>query len=132
MFPDKNGLVALPHSKLIPQFIKTIVQPSSMYLKYTNLDYLASSYMTRPLAIQPYTSMSDLTIVLTWITPSPNQNDPLNKGNSQTSAPIELDLFIDFNVENKFKCSVSSYLPVCQGVTLNTNPKNEVVKKLGV
>ena len=100
-----------------------------MYLKYTNLDYLASSYMTRPLAIQPYTSMSDLTIVLTWITPSPNQNN--QNENGQTS-PIELDLFIDFNVENKFKCSVSSYLPVCQGVTLNTNPKNSVVKKLGL
>lgn len=25
VFPDKNGLVALPHSKLIPQYIKTIV-----------------------------------------------------------------------------------------------------------
>ena len=54
--------------------------------------------------------MSDLTIVLTWITPSPNQNE---HENGQTSAPIELDLFVDFNVENKFKCSVSSYLPVC-------------------
>ena len=75
--------------------------------------------------------MSDLTIVLTWITPSPNQNDLSNSGNGQIS-PIELDLFVDFSVENKFKCSVSSYLPVCQGVTLNTNPKNEIVKKLGV
>jgi hypothetical protein len=32
----------------------------------------------------------------------------------------------------KFNCSVSTYLPVCQGVALNTKPQNDVVKKLGV
>jgi hypothetical protein len=45
---------------------------------------------------------------------------------------IELDLYIDFVVDDKFKCSVSSYLPVCQGVALNTKPKSEITKKLGV
>jgi hypothetical protein len=44
---------------------------------------------------------------------------------------MELDLFVDFVVDDKFKCSVSYYLPVCQGVALNTKPKNEIVKKLG-
>ena len=44
---------------------------------------------------------------------------------------IELDLYIDFVVDDKFTCSVSSYLPVCQGVALNTKPKNDVIKKLG-
>ena len=52
VFPDTNGLVTLPHSKLSPQFIKTIVQPTGQdYLKYTSLDFLASSYMVRPLVI---------------------------------------------------------------------------------
>lgn len=125
IFPDNNGLVTIPHSKLTPQFIKTIVQPSGSYLKYSNIDFLASSYMVRPLAIQPTTTESDLTIVLSWITPSPNQGDGSDhKG-------IELDLYIDFMVDN-FKCSVSSYLPVCQGVALNTKPKNDVVKSLGM
>jgi len=34
-------------------------------------------------------------------------------------------------VQDSFKCSVSSYLPVCQGVALNTKPKSEIVKQLG-
>ena len=33
---------------------------------------------------------------------------------------------------DNFKCSVSSYLPVCQGVALNTKPKNEVINTLGM
>ena len=45
---------------------------------------------------------------------------------------MELDLFIDFMVDDKFKCSVSNYLPVCQGVALNTKPKNDIVKQLGM
>jgi len=45
---------------------------------------------------------------------------------------MELDLYIDFVVEDKFKCSVSSYLPVCQGVALNTKPKSDTVKQLGI
>ena len=41
VFPDNNGLVTLPHSKLSPQFIKTNVQPSHVdYLKYSSIDYL--------------------------------------------------------------------------------------------
>jgi len=35
-------------------------------------------------------------------------------------------------VQDTFKCSVSSYLPVCQGVALNTKPKSDIVKQLGV
>lgn len=35
-------------------------------------------------------------------------------------------------VQDSFKCSVSSYLPVCQGVALNTKPRTDVVKQLGV
>ena len=27
VFPDKNGLVSLPHSKFVPQYIQTIVSP---------------------------------------------------------------------------------------------------------
>lgn len=45
-----------------------------------------------------------------------------------SNLPIELDLYVDFMVQDQFKCSVSSYLPVCQGVALNTKPKSEVVK----
>ena len=51
IFPDNNGLVTIPHSKLMPQYIKTIVQPSGSFLKYTSIDYLASAFMVRPLAI---------------------------------------------------------------------------------
>jgi len=70
VFPDRHGLVTLPHSKLSPQFVKTIVQPSgSDFLRYTSIDFLASSTMVRPLVIQPYDTQSDLTIVLSWITP---------------------------------------------------------------
>lgn len=75
IFPDNNGLVTIPHSKLMPQYIKTIVQPSGSFLKYSSIDYLASAYMVRPLAIQPSNTESDLTVVLTWITPSPLQGD---------------------------------------------------------
>jgi len=56
---------------------------------------------------------------LSWISPG-------------EGSEIELDLYVDFMVDNKFKCSVSSYLPICQGVAQNTKPKNEIVKKLGV
>jgi hypothetical protein len=69
-----------------------------------------------------------LTIVLSWITPTPQQDA---KSDADFNG-IELDLYIDFVVEDKFKCSVSSYLPVCQGVALNTKPRNEITKKLGV
>lgn len=55
-----------------------------------------------------------------------------NDGQSAETDRIELDLYIDFMVDDKFKCSVSTYLPVCQGVVLNTKPRNEIVKKLGV
>ena len=85
--------------------------------------------MVRPLVIQPYNTQSDLTIVLSWITPSPQ---PDVKGGEADFNGIELDLYIDFVVEDKFKCSVSPYLPVCQGVALNTKPRNEITKKLGV
>jgi hypothetical protein len=122
VFPDQNGLVTLPHQKLRPQFVKTIVQPSqsAQFLRYTSIDFLSDSYMARPLVIQPYSPASDLTIVLSWV-----------QGEQQSSS-IALDLYVDFMTENKFKCSVSSYLPVCQGVAQNTKPKNEIVKKLGV
>lgn len=73
------------------------------------------------MVLQPTNSPSDMTIVLTWIT-AMNSNQ-LN---------IELDLFVDFMVDEKFKCSVSTYLPVCKGTALNTKPKCETVKKLGV
>lgn len=50
----------------------------------------------------------------------------------EMGTPIELDLYVDFMVQDKFKCSVSSYLPVCQGVALNTKPKTDTVKQMGV
>ena len=65
--------------------------------------------MSRPLAIQPNNYPSDLTIVLSWITPTPSSDDSSSTQNLQQ---IELDLYIDFMVD-KFKCSVSTYLPVC-------------------
>jgi hypothetical protein len=128
VFPDQNGLITLPHQKLSPQFVKTIIQPSSSnFLKYTSIDFMFKSQMARPLVVQPYTYPSDLTIVLSWITPTPS-----NDGQSQDADRIELDLYVDFMVDDKFKCSVSTYLPVCKGVVLNTKPRNDVVKKLGV
>lgn len=118
--PDHHGLVSLPHQMLSPQFVKTIVQPSrSDFLRYTSIDFLASSAMVRPLVIQPYDAQSDLTIVLTWMTPvkAAIENGHSDQSNSQNSlemgTPIELDLYVDFMVQDKFKCSVSSYLPVC-------------------
>ena len=81
--------------------------------------------MVRPLVMQPTSTNSDLTIVLSWITPSPNQGGEMQ---STDHNGMELDLFIDFMVDDKFKCSVSNYLPVCQGVSLNTKPKNDIVK----
>jgi hypothetical protein len=72
--------------------------------------------------MQPTSTNSDLTIVLSWITPSPSQGGEIEHNG------MELDLFIDFMVDDKFKCSVSNYLPVCQGVALNTKPKNDIVK----
>jgi hypothetical protein len=94
MFPDNNGQVTIPHSKLTPSFIKTIVHPSGLYLKYSNIDFLASSYMVRPLAIQPSNTQSDLTIVVSWITPF------LNQGDGSYHKGIELDLSVDFMVDN--------------------------------
>lgn len=83
--------------------------------------------MIRPLVIQPFSTASDITIVLSWITPAPSQVE-----GQMNSDKMELDLYIDFVVEDKFKCSVSSYLPVCQGVALNTKPKSDTVKQLGI
>jgi hypothetical protein len=60
----------MPHQKLSPQFVKTIVQPSQSYLKYSSIDFLFKSYMARPLVVQPYSYPSDLTVVLSWITPT--------------------------------------------------------------
>lgn len=114
--------------KLSTQFVKTIVQPSGPdFLKYSSIDFLASSSMIRPLVIQPFSTSSDITIVLSWITPAPSQVE-----GQMNSDKMELDLYIDFVVEDKFKCSVSSYLPVCQGVALNTKPKSDTVKQLGI
>ena len=50
------------------------------------------------------------------------------------SDKMELDIYmyIEFVVEDKFKCSISSYLPICQGVALNTKPKSDTVKQLGI
>lgn len=62
--------------------------------------------MVRALVVQPFTTQSDLTIVLSWITPMPMKG-------AMSSDKMELDLYIDFIVDDKFKCSVSSYLPVC-------------------
>ena len=39
---------------------------------------------------------------------------------------------MDFVVDDKFKCSVSSYLPICQGVVMNTKPKSAITKQLGM
>ena len=36
-----------------------------------------------------------------------------------SGAKRDLDLFVDFNVNDKFLCSVGFYLPQCQGVQLN-------------
>lgn len=64
------------------------------------------------------------------------ENGHSDSSSSQNSmemgTPIELDLYVDFMVQDKFKCSVSSYLPVCQGVALNTKPKTDTVKQMGV
>lgn len=79
--------------------MKTIVQPSgSDFLRYTSIDFLASSAMVRPLVIQPFDTESDLTIVLTWMTPLKPQPDGGHSDSASASNPIELDLYVDFMV----------------------------------